>query len=133
MEEDFLKQRAKLHWLDVGDQNNKTFYNSIKSRQAQNAIRELRCSDGTTVSNHSDIKKEAERFFSEFLNQIPGSYQGASVEELQRLFGFRCTAEDCRLVESEVTEEEVRKVLFSMPSYKFPGPDGYPCEFFKAT
>ena len=42
LEEDFLKQRAKLHWLDVGDQNNKTFHNSIKSRQAQNAIRELR-------------------------------------------------------------------------------------------
>ncbi|XP_048636569.1 uncharacterized protein LOC125609299 [Brassica napus] len=136
--------RCKIQLLASGEKIRRPFkyVNAIGSlpqflpmvkEQAQNAIRELRCSDGTTVSNHSDIKKEAERFFSEFLNQIPGSYQGASVEELQSLFGFRCTAEDCRLLESEVTEEEVHKVLFSMPSYKSPGPDGYPCEFFKAT
>lgn len=41
LEEDHLKQRAKLHWLDVGDQNNKTFHNLIKTRQAQNTIREI--------------------------------------------------------------------------------------------
>ncbi|CAG7888854.1 unnamed protein product, partial [Brassica rapa] len=34
----------------------------------------------TLLNPSSNIKKEAERFFSEFLNQIPGSYQGASVE-----------------------------------------------------
>ena len=38
LEEDFLKQKAKLHWLDVGDQNNKTFHRAIKTRQAQNMI-----------------------------------------------------------------------------------------------
>lgn len=28
LEEDFLKQRSKLHWSDLGDQNNKAFHNS---------------------------------------------------------------------------------------------------------
>lgn len=63
LEEDFLKQRAKLHWLDVGDQNNKTFYNAIKTRQAQNTIREIRTHDGSIVTTQAEIKNEAERFF----------------------------------------------------------------------
>ena len=29
LEEEFLQQKAKLHWLDKGDQNNKTFHSSI--------------------------------------------------------------------------------------------------------
>lgn len=32
LEEDFLKQRAKFHWLDIGDKNNKTFHRAIKPR-----------------------------------------------------------------------------------------------------
>lgn len=133
LEEDFLKQRAKLHWLDIGDQNNKTFHRAIKTRQAQNLIREIRCSNETTATTHSDIKQGAERFFSEFLNLNPGNYQGASEEEMQELLKFRCCLEYCRMLEAEVTEEETRKVLFAMPNNKSPGPDGYPCEFFKTT
>lgn len=42
-------------------------------------------------------------------------------EALQDLFEFRCSKEDCNFLERDVTEEEVRKVLFSMPAYKSPG------------
>lgn len=58
---------------------------------------------------------------------------GASEEELQKLLMFRCTLEDCRLLEAEVSEEEIRKVLFTMSNNKSPGQDGFPCEFFKTT
>ena len=40
LEEDFLKQRSKLHWLQVGDKNNKVFHNAVKIRETRNAIRE---------------------------------------------------------------------------------------------
>jgi len=36
-------------------------------------------------------------------------------------------------LEREVSTEEIREVLFSMPSDKSPGPDGYTVEFLKAT
>lgn len=38
LEEEYLKQKVKLHWLDIGDKNNKTFHRAIKTRQAQNMI-----------------------------------------------------------------------------------------------
>ena len=88
LEEDFLKQKAKLHWLDVGDKNNKTFHRAIKSRHAQNMIREIRRGNGSVVSTHSEIKLEAERFFEEFLNHKPVNYKGASEGELEDLLQF---------------------------------------------
>lgn len=131
LEEEFLKQRAKLHWLEVGDQNNKTFHNAIKTRQAQNTIYEIRCKEGNIVTKQSDIKVEAERFFSEFLNKSPEGYIGTTVDELQKLIDFRCSEVDCSMLVEEVTEEEILRVLFVMPSNKSPGPDGFPSEFFK--
>lgn len=37
------------------------------------------------------------------------------------------------ILDAEVTEEEICKVLFAMQSNKSTGPDGFPCEFFKTT
>lgn len=37
------------------------------------------------------------------------------------------------MLEAEVDGEEIRKVLFSMPNNKSPGPAGFLCEFFKTT
>ena len=85
------------------------------------------------VTTQSDIKEEAVRFFSGFLNQSPDSYVGTTMEELQSLLEFRCSEDDFSMLIEEVTEEEIRKVLFAMPSNKSPGPDGYPIEFFKTT
>ncbi|XP_048634963.1 uncharacterized protein LOC125608589 [Brassica napus] len=105
LEEGFLKQKAKLHWLEVGDQNNKSFHNAVRSRQAQNTIREIRCQDGRVVTKQLEIKEEAVRFFSEFLNQSPVNYNGTTTEELQKLLKFRCSDEDCRLLEAEVVSK----------------------------
>lgn len=37
------------------------------------------------------------------------------------------------MLEKEVSAEEIRRVLFTMPANKSPGPVGFPCEFFKAS
>ena len=76
---------------------------------------------------------EAERYFSEFLNQSPSNYQWVTLEELTELLQYRCSEEECRNLEAEVSAEEVRKVLFSMSSHKSPGPDGFPSEFFRTA
>lgn len=36
-------------------------------------------------------------------------------------------------MEADVIAEEIKKLFFSMPSNKSPGPDGFPCEFFKTV
>lgn len=54
-------------------------------------------------------------------------------ETLQQLLDYRCSDIDQTNLTCEVTDEEIRKVLFSMPDNKSPGPDGFTSEFFKTT
>ena len=133
IEEKFLKQRSKLHWLQVGDRNNKAFHTAAKVREVRNAIREIKCPSGNVVTSQEEIKAEAERFFKEFLTFEPPDLRSATVEELQEILPFRCSEEERTSLTKLVTEEEIREVLFHMPSNKSPGPDGFTTEFFKAS
>lgn len=133
LEEKVLSQRAKIHWLDVGDGNNKSYHRAAKVREIKNAIREIKRSDGSVADNQEDIKKEAVEHFFNFLNHVPTDYSETSVEDLRSLLNYECTGEDRSMLIGVVTTEEVRKVLFSMAADKSPGPDGYTSEFFKAS
>ena len=65
LEESFLKQRSKLHWLKIGDQNIKSYHSAISTREVINGMKDIRCRDGTLVSDENGIKEEAESFFNE--------------------------------------------------------------------
>lgn len=116
LEDDFLKQKSKLHWLEVGDQSNKMFHNAVRVHQAKNTMRKIICLEGRVAITHEEIKDEAVRFFSEFPNNQPVDYLGATEEEIGELIDFRCTQEDITTLEKEVTMVEIKHVLFSMPS-----------------
>lgn len=133
IEEKVIKQRSKMHWLQLGDGNNKVYHNAVKVRETRNAIREIKCPSGCVATSHEDIKNEAERFFNEFLSYEPPEIQGVSVEEMQQLLTFRCSNEERAQLTKTVSSEEIRDVLFRMPNDKSPGPDGYTTEFFKAS
>lgn len=55
------------------------------------------------------------------------------LEELAGLIEYKCSREEAALLIRPVQGDEIRDVLFSMPSNKAPGPDGYPMEFYKAA
>ena len=133
IEEKVLKQRSKVHWLDVGDGNNKSFHRAAKVREIRNSIREIKRADGSIADSQDEIKQEAVDHFHTFLTYVPNDYEGARQEDLKTLLDYECSEIDRSILISEVTTEEVRKVLFSMAADKSPGPDGYTMEFFKAT
>lgn len=94
MEEKVISQREKIHWLDVGDGNNKSFHRAAKVREVQNSIREIKRLDGSVADNQEDIKKEAVGHFYNFLTHIPTEYSGASIEELKSLLNYECSEGD---------------------------------------
>ena len=91
LEEKVLSQRAKIHWLDVGDGNNKSFHRAAKIREIRNAIREIKRSDGSVADNQEDIKEEAVDHFFKFLTHVPMDYSETSVEDLRLLLNYECT------------------------------------------
>lgn len=78
-------------------------------------------------------KKKKEVFLKKILNHKPSDYNGMTIHELQSLLHYRCSDVDRDALTREVTDEEIRKVLFSMPNDKSRGPDGFTSEFFKAS
>ncbi|XP_010480749.1 PREDICTED: uncharacterized protein LOC104759539 [Camelina sativa] len=101
IEEKILKQRSKLHWLQIGDRNNKTFHRAVTARKAHNTVREIHCSDCTVTTKGEEIKVEAERVLEDL--------EDTSTQALQDLLSYRCSARDCSLLTRPVTAEEIKK------------------------
>lgn len=133
LEEKFLKQKSKLHWLNAGDKSNKVFHRAAVARDIQNTIKEVVCRDGRTVTKPDEIKEEAEAFFREILQHKPAEFEGIELDEFHDLLPFRCSNSVNEMLLKEVTAEEITKVVFAVQSDKSPGPDGYTIEFFKSA
>lgn len=133
IEEKILKQRSKMHWLQLGDRNNKAFHNAAKIREIRNTIREIKCRSGIVVTSQEEIKKEAEGFFNDFLSYEPENIRSIGVEDMKEILNVRCSDVESSQLTKPVMDEEIREVLFRMPNNKAPGPDGYTTEFFKSA
>lgn len=118
LEEGYLKQKSKLHWLALDDQNNSYFQKSITIRKMRNSIRQIMNTNGDVLTNGEEIKQVAGEYFQNILSHKPPDYQGMSIADIQELIQFRCTDLEREDLTREVTEEEIKKVLFSMPNDK---------------
>ncbi|XP_077228403.1 uncharacterized protein LOC143861362 [Tasmannia lanceolata] len=67
-EENFLRQKSRIQWLNLGDSNSKFFYSSIKSRQNRNNIRAILRADGSSASDPKEIAQIFVAFFNKVLN-----------------------------------------------------------------
>lgn len=114
IEEEVLKQKSKLHWLDVGDGNNRGFHNAAKIREIRNEIHEIQYADGEIVKTDDGIKREAERFFSDFMSVQPQDFEGVTVERLKDLMGFQCSSLDCEKLTREVSKKEIKVCIFGL-------------------
>lgn len=84
------------------------------------------------MNTHAEIK-EAEIFFRDFLAHKPSNYQNQSIEEIRNLVPYQCSDAESATLLREITEEDIKGVLFSMPREKSPGPDGYTVKFLRGT
>ncbi|KAK1431795.1 hypothetical protein QVD17_08463 [Tagetes erecta] len=65
-EERFLKQKAKVHWLAVGDANNSFFHNSLKCKNHSNRIERVIDTNGL-LHEGGDVPLAFVKHFEQFL------------------------------------------------------------------
>ena len=58
-EEGFLKQKSRVQWLKLGDQNTSFFHKSVKARNARSRIKVLTSGNGCRIDDSLAIKEEA--------------------------------------------------------------------------
>uniref|UniRef100_A0A803NUS3 Reverse transcriptase domain-containing protein n=1 Tax=Cannabis sativa TaxID=3483 RepID=A0A803NUS3_CANSA len=125
--ESIWKQKSRENRLKEGDKNSQFFHASIVVRRKRNHIWAVRQDDGTTIEERPNI---VEYFRSKFRMLFNSSNPSVDEEISEYILNSISEAENERLSACP-TEEEIKRVVWSLPPLKSPGPDSFPVKFFK--
>ncbi|XP_022024451.1 uncharacterized protein LOC110924768 [Helianthus annuus] len=122
----FLQRKSKLDWLDLGDSNTKYFHNVVKAKNHRSRIFSIKDASGKVFEGdmvyHVMVDHDA-KFFGPTIN--------VSAQPTPDLFHTMLSNEKAEFMVRQVTDDEIKKAIFSIAGNKAPGPDGYTSVFFK--
>ncbi|GKD15772.1 RNA-directed DNA polymerase, eukaryota, reverse transcriptase zinc-binding domain protein [Tanacetum coccineum] len=126
MEERFLKQKAKIEWLHVGDSNSAYFHKAVKGRVSRSKI--------DVVSDSNGVLFEADQVPMAFVNHYAAFLRQQGVTSnlnTHNLFTKKLDSNVAFEMIKTVTNQEVKDTIFSIGNDKSPSPDGYTTAFIK--
>jgi len=129
-EESFFKQKARIQWLSLGDQNTNYFHKSVNGRQNRNKLLSLTREDGEVVKGHEVVKSEVIAYFHRVLgvDQMP---RVLNEEVVESTINLKLCSPQQHVLAQDVTREEIKHAMFSLKNNKAPGLDGFNAGFFK--
>ncbi|GKA60254.1 RNA-directed DNA polymerase, eukaryota [Tanacetum coccineum] len=120
-----LAQKAKVKWDIEGDENNKYFHEIINKMRRHLAIRGILI-DGEWVDNPIQVKQE---FYHHFATRFEAPKW--SRDEVLDTFPNRLSSNQSRVMEEDVSYDEVKRAIWECGSDNTMGPDEFTFEFFK--
>ena len=107
------------------------FHRSVLKYKKRNTIRKLVNNDNVELTDEQEIGRWSTRYFQDIYK--PPQPQFDMLVERNLLGIIHLVVDERRNKElvSKVTEDEVRKAIFSMGAFKAPSPDGVPLAFFQ--
>ncbi|GJR47060.1 protein LAZ1 [Tanacetum coccineum] len=125
-EERFLRQKAKIDWLEGGDSNSAYFHKSIKSRNQRSRIH--------SVTNAANVEVTGSGVLNVFLSHYE-SFIGSSLEcdllNTKGLFNKKVSDGSNMQMIRPITNAKIKTAMFDIGDDKALGPDGYTSMFFK--
>ena len=132
VEEEVVRQKSRIQWLDKGDRNTAYFHNAIKNRRNRNRIVSLVRPDGSHTKTEDEAKSETIRYFRSMLGTT-STNPYPSIYEFRRIIKKRVPIDQISMLDRIPTSVEIKETIFSLNSNKAPGPDGFNAHFFKET
>ncbi|KAH9770764.1 putative ribonuclease H protein [Citrus sinensis] len=121
-------QKSRRDWTLYGDRNTAYFHKKTLTRRRQNRITAILNDTGQWIHDVEIIQQLAVRFFSELYTPEQGVHRTYNVRGC-----FPVLSDDfCLSLMFAVTDEEIRRTIFSMSPFKAPGVDGFDAGFYKA-
>ncbi|KAL0770758.1 hypothetical protein Bca101_035909 [Brassica carinata] len=133
IEEAFFKQKSRINWLRLGDQNTIFFMRVAAGRKSYNAIRGLILPSGVLITDCTELCEIALEHFSAILAPVSLPPLVSSYQWFLDLHNFRCSPSHSRTLSSIPTDEEITRTILKLNPNKSPGPDGFTSAFFKAS
>ena len=120
-EEGFLKQKSRIQWLKLGDQNTNFFHKAVKARNSRKSIKFITMENGCRIDDPATIRQQ---FLEHFQSVLGSSMQEQAVVEFN-MDGLVWSSEHLDILNSRITHEEIKKSMFSIDDDKALGPDGF--------
>ncbi|KAK7245643.1 hypothetical protein RIF29_40491 [Crotalaria pallida] len=125
----FLKQKAKLKWLQEGDQNSKFFHQAIRQRTYKNRILSIKDELGNQITGQDEILGAFVDFYKKlFTRKLRYQWQEDVVEQGICLN----TSQQLKIIQP-FSNEEIKNAFHSINIDSAPGPDGYGAGFYKTA
>ena len=126
-EEGFLKQKSRIQWLKLGDQNSQYFHKVVKARNSKNSIKSITLENNCRIDYPTTIRREFVMHFQTVL--------GSNIQELAivdyNLDDLVWSSKHLDILNSRITHEEIKRSMFSIDDSKAPSPNGFASIFFK--
>ncbi|GJU18554.1 hypothetical protein Tco_1146520 [Tanacetum coccineum] len=125
-EERFLKQKTKIEWLLAGDSNTTYFHKIVKSKYARNRI-EMVSDAFNNIYDGNQVPGAFVNHYNQFLRA-----EGVTIPlDDHDLFTHVLDDAKAEFMVRDVSNDEVRSVIFSIGDDRAPGPNGCTAAFFK--
>jgi hypothetical protein len=120
-----LLQRSRLTWIRLGDANTKLFHSRANGRRRKVHIQSRTTATGTVITN--DDKAEV------LLQHFKGLLGTKATRHCSLDWAsLDYTPHDLSDLDAPFSTREIWDAVFSLPSVKAPGPDGFIGAFFKS-
>lgn len=126
-----MNQRTKENWLLQGDANTKLFHQSLQRLHYKNRIYSVTSAEGDVITEYQQIHEHFRHYYIFLLGAAIQT--DMTLDPLVINEGPVLNVDQQLLLLSEVKDEMIRTVLWSIPEEKSPGPDGYGSGFYKAA
>lgn len=125
------RQQLRIKWGSEGDRNTKFFHASVKVKHAKSNISSIYDEAGTLHTSPEDVEKAFLSYYTAlFGNETNFEPQ---LDLLANISLPRVTADEAALLVLRVTNDEIKKTLFSMNKNSSGGPDGFNVKFFTSS
>ncbi|CAM8957099.1 unnamed protein product [Rhodiola kirilowii] len=129
-EETLWMQRSRTLWMDKGDRNTRFFHAHASHRKQKNWISKLKDSQGALHEDEEKMMEIVSAYFNSLFQSSIAQNEERIDAELRELIPSITAGMNEELLK-DISEEEIKRALFSLGPLKAPGIDGFPAIFYQ--
>lgn len=124
-------QKSRCNLLEMGDRNTSYFHSTTIVKRRKSRITALKIGNDDWCSDQDQLKQMIHGYFRNLYQDVGIVNEADDIMQFPR--GSVLNEDQLLSLIQPITDEEVRKVIFSMDTFKSPGSDGFPAKFYQAN
>lgn len=127
LEEKFWKYKSGMKWFKQGGKKYKFFHVYIQGKRKRLTVQKIQNQQGMWLNNREEIGEEAVKYFEKQFTEERTPVDFQIINHIPK----KINEEQNLIIEVMPTEEEVRKIVFSLCGESCSGPDGFTELFYQ--